>query len=273
MAKKVLIIGIVAVVLIAAVAGAVVLLSNQGNSEETEKKANFVVTSLSLNNKNVTTGQPFAATIGMKNNGTADGEYEVRMFLNGVQVNHTLISLGAGNSTAVKLGAVCNVAGASTIKVEGNTTSFTCIDRYVVGDRMKYHITGYDADNAMEIDGYMTTQVITANSTGYTLQETYDGIDMINSTTDHTYTETWGEGLDNLTFIGMEEVLTSFGTKTLSHYNYTFDSGPYHYIYDVYIDMPTGVVFKISTSIDTQSGRSTLSFDLVETNLVWLPGI
>lgn len=274
MANKFLIIGVVAVVLVAAVAGAALLLSNQGSSDETEKVAKFVATSLSLDNQNVTTGQPLFATIGMKNNGTADGEYDVRMFLDGVQVNHTMISLGAGNSTTVKLSTVCNVAGTSTIKVEDKTANFTCIDRYVAGDIMKWHLTGYDAESAQEIDGYMTTEVVSANSTGFTLKTTYDGIvGMINSTTEHTYDEVWSDGLDNLTFIGMSDVATSLGTKTLSHYTYTYDAGSYHYVYDLYVDEATQVSFKISSTFDTPSGESNLSFDLVESNTNWVSGI
>jgi hypothetical protein len=41
--------------------------------DETEKKTDIEATSLSLNSQNVETGQPMVATIGMKDNGTADG--------------------------------------------------------------------------------------------------------------------------------------------------------------------------------------------------------
>lgn len=273
MANKFLIIGVVAAVLVAGVAGAALLLSNQGGADEVEKRAHFEVTSLTLSDQTVTTGQPLSASIGMKNNGTADGDYEVRLFLDGVQVNRTLISLGVGNTTTVELGFVCNAAGTPTVRVESTNTTFNCLDQFVVGDFMKWHITGYDAETAQAIDAYWSTQVVSVNSTSYSVKETYDGLPLANGTYEHPFTELWSDNLDNLTFIEMEDVLTEWGTKTLSHYNYTYDNGGYHFVYDLYIDEVTATRFKISTSIDTTAGMSTMYFELVETNKVWVSGI
>lgn len=273
MANKFLIIGVVAVILVASVSAAAVMLSNQGEAGKVEKKANFAVTSLSLSDQNVVVGQPLTATIGMKNNGTADGDYEVRLFLDGVQVNHTLISVGKGNSTTVVLGLVCNAAGTPTVKVESNTTTFTCVDKYVVGDRMKWHVTGYDAETDKAIDGYQTTEIMSVNSTSYTIKATYDNLPLLNGTNDVPISTPWSAGLANLTFIGMENVQTAWGTKTLSHYNYTYDFGPYHYVYDLYIDVPTETKFKISTTVETLMGQSTMTFDLEETNKLWVAGV
>lgn len=272
MANKYLIIGVVAVVLVAAVAAGAVLLSNQGEADKV-KKAHFEVTSLTLSDQKVVTGQPLSASIGMKNNGTADGDYEVRLFLDGVQVNRTLISVGAGNSTTVELGFAGGSVGTSTVSVDDTNTTFKCLDRYVVGDFMKWHITGHDAETNTDIDAYMSTEVVSANSTSYSVKETYDGLPFLNGTYEHSYTELWSDDLDNLTFVGMEDIVTAWGTKTLSHYNYTYDDGPNQYVYDLYLDEATAVQFRISTSVDTTQGTSTMTFDLVEANMAWVPGI
>ncbi|MBI0584078.1 MAG: hypothetical protein ISF22_07610 [Methanomassiliicoccus sp.] len=228
---------------------------------------------MSVDKQDVVTGQQLMATVGVMNNGTADGDYEVRLFLEGVQVNFTTVSLGVGNSTTVKLGVTSNVAGTPTIRVDQNTTTFNCHERFVVGDMMKWHLTGYDADFDETIDAFMTTKVIIANSTSFTMQETYDGIGLINSTTVHSYDEIWSTGLANLTLVGKEQVSTAFGTKALSHYTYTYDVGPYQFNYSLFIDPVTEVRFKIATSYTTNNGLSTLNFDLVETNKVWVAGI
>ncbi|GEM_PF-5578390 len=272
MSNKYLIIGVVAVVLVASIAGAALLLSNQGEADKV-KKAHFEVTSLTLSNQKVVTGQSLFASIGMKNNGTADGDYEVRLFLDGVQVNRTLISLAAGSTTTVELGFVGGAVGTSVVRVDNTNTTFDCLDRYVVGDFMKWHITGYDAETDTDIDAYWSSEVMSANATRYTIKETYDGFPGINGTYEHSYTEQWSDNLENLTFIDKVDVATAWGTKTLSHYNYTYDEGLYHFVYDLYIDEATAVIFKISTSYETAEGESSLVFELVETNLVWLPGI
>jgi hypothetical protein len=268
MEKKFLVVGVVAILIIASISAVALFMLGVGNSAPVEKRANFNVTSFSINKHDVVTDIEATVTIGLKNNGTAAGDYQLNISLDNAVVNTSQIHLGVGNSTMVNYNISSSKIGNHSVSVGTNSTYLNCYDPLTVGDYLKYHITGYDVSSG-SIDGNMTTQIISKNATAYTTTATYSGIGLADAVETTNISDDWSTGLENLTFVSIDSVLTHYGTKNLSHYTYTHDSGPNHFLYDLYLDVQTGVIFRIQTTI----GTSTLTFDLVDSNRVWLSDV
>jgi hypothetical protein len=107
-----------------------------------------------------------------------------------------------------------------------------------------------------------TMAVISVNSTTVTIASTFDNGIRANDTITNDIDFKFYLLINNIQMVDKEVVQTSFGEKTLSHYN---RSEPWP-IYDLYVDDPSGLVFKQVTS----TGIDIITLELIETNVEWV---
>jgi len=244
---------------------AAVLVLTMSNTAAKEGKANFVVMSFAIDKHAMLKNQSAIVTIGLLNNGTADGTYVLNVTIDGGVAWSKDVDLGMGNSTTVTYNVSSIAAGNHTVGVGDSSTYLNCYDRYAAGANLTYHsvqtITGL-----MTIEFNWTATVASSNSQQYTTDIDFEN-NIYQSQTSTAYrTDVWGDGLENLTLVGPESVATHFGVMTLTHYTYTYEANGYHYHVDAYRNDTTNVAYKIVT---TTSG-ATETDELVDTNMAWL---
>lgn len=285
MNNKVIALAVVGVLGVAAIAGVLLLTmgNTTGNGERTgntddakddgnapvdEGKANFIITSLDVSEHNVLTDQTAIVTIGLMNNGTADGTYELNITLDGNVVKTRNVFIGMGNSTTVTHPISSSVVGNHTVAAGGSSTYLHCYDFYAVGAFMTYRSVEADAALGTREYNYTFTYVAQTSST-YTVSMVYEN-DVYPSST-NTYSKSGPDqsNRENVTFVGMENVTTLYGEKRLAHYTYTFESSGFHFEVDSYKDDWTGVVFKAVTRADGYS----VTEELIDTNREWIKDI
>ncbi len=203
----------------------------------------------------------------MKNNGTAEGDHQFNLTLDGAEVNSSTVHLGIGEGTSIDFTISSPTTGNHTLAIGTDTTYLNCYNRNNVGDFLQYQITGHTALLG-SINGSMTMRLVATNSTSGTLNFTYSGINIPDSQHTGNLSDNWSTGLQDLKFVGMAMVQTSYGMKTLSNYTYTQDSGLDHG--DVLVDASTGVEFRIDS---TYSPSTYLIYELVDTNMPWVAAI
>jgi hypothetical protein len=266
MNKKFLVIGIVVIVLVAAFATVALMLS-EGGTTSVPERANFVVTSFSIDRHDVLVNQTVNVAVVTKNNGTAEGSHQFNLTVDGAEVNSSTVHLGIGEETSIGFTISSAVVGNHTLAVGTNTTYLNCYHRNIIGDFLYYRITGHTVLLG-SINGSMTIRLVAANSTSGTLNVSYSGINIPDSQYTGNLSDNWSTGLQDLKFVGMVNVRTSYGMKTLSNYTYIRDSGLDYG--DVLVDASTGVEFQIDS---TYSPSTYLIYTLVDTNMPWVAEI
>lgn len=241
-----------------------------GNTAAKEKKANVVVTSFAISKHNILVGQAVTVTIGLLNNGTADAtNYLLNLTIDDAPVNGLYISLGMGNRTTYTHDISPSQAGNHTVSIDENSTYLHCYERFNAGDYRAYQGVGYDS-TAGSINYNYTAKILSSSEGSYSEEITYTGIDRPYSV--NTYPTYYGfssSGMQNFTIYGMESVETLYGVKNLTHYSYTYDNVGYHFIVNIYADIPSNINFRAVTTTD----GLTLTEELVDTNLEWLKDI
>ncbi len=292
MARKFMIIGVVAILFVAAISGAAFLMVGNGrtaaninsdttgkttdNNTKTEERANLVVTSLSINKHDVLVNGAATVGVAIKNIGSASGQHQFNVTMDGAFVGSRNVTLAAGGSTSIDFTVSSSSTGNHTISVGKCSTYLDCFDRYNVGDSYVYNLTILDPGSGFYYSN-MTWTVTAVDPTTWTQNITYSDPAFYseNSSVTMFTNSSWKTATDDLKFLGNESVSTVFGTKTLACYTY------YEYIYvsdemvlynyTVYVDDSTNMKIMVDyTFYQSGDGWITGSMNMISTNMPWV---
>lgn len=266
MNKKILAALLVGVLVVGTLTG--ILIFTMGKTSADEGKPNFVVTSFGVSKHNVLVNNDTTVTVGVMNNGTADGVYKLNITIDGVSVKSSSVAVGKGNTATVSYNISSSSVGNHTVAVGDNSTYLNCFDRFAADSYMTFHAIESDTTYGV-LEYNWTSSVMSVNATGYTLKFIYENNVYPMTIYDYNKSDLWSRNMENVTFVGMESVSTAYGVKTLAHYTYTFESSGYHYEVDIFRDDKTGAYFKMIT----KTTGFVMTEELINTNRDWMKDI